>query len=92
MKTGEKWQVEEVVQHPESRLVKAVTKGRARLGSFPTSSIINTRHVLGTNLKVQEGVMAVEKERTCRVVAMKQQWAWPRWKNTDGDLGKITWV
>lgn len=64
LKTGEKWQVEEVVQHPESRLVKAVTKGRARLGSFPTSSIMNTRHVYGTNLKVQEGVMAAEKERT----------------------------
>lgn len=68
MKTGRKCQVEKVVQPAESRLVRVVTQSRARLGSFPTSNVNNRE----ASLVQGEERAAVEGERTCRIVAMKQ--------------------
>ncbi|KAK7916460.1 hypothetical protein WMY93_012221 [Mugilogobius chulae] len=72
VKTGRKWRAEEAVQQAESRLhfsklVGAVTRGRAGLGSIPAPKISSKRKE--KRCQVQGEVRAaLEERRTCKAV------------------------
>lgn len=95
VRTGRKWKAEGAVQQAEARLhhnrlVGAVARGRAGLGSFATPHIDTIKGKERRHL-VQEEVRAViEEERTCRTVGMRQQGAWIRWENAVER--KVTWA
>ncbi|KAK7915664.1 hypothetical protein WMY93_011425 [Mugilogobius chulae] len=93
VKTGRKWRAEEAVQQAESRLhfsklVGAVTRGRAGLGSIPAPKIPSKRKE--KRCQVQSEVRAVlEERRTCKAVGMSKQGAWARWENAI--QRRVTW-
>ncbi|KAL7841251.1 hypothetical protein SRHO_G00249420 [Serrasalmus rhombeus] len=94
VRSGRKWRAEKAVQEAEARLrhrslVRVVTRGRARLGSFPTPQR-NTRGKERRRLVQEEVRATVEETKSCKAVGMKNQGAWTRWENAVER--KVTWA
>ncbi len=58
-----------------------MTRGRAGLGSFPTPHVNNSKEKGRCQLVQEEVRAAVEEERACKTVRMRQQGAWSRREN-----------
>ncbi|XP_029958217.1 uncharacterized protein LOC115396474 [Salarias fasciatus] len=94
VKTGRKWSAEKSVQQAESRLhftrlVGAVTRGRACFGSLPTRNVAPKGNQ--EQQQVQQEVRAgLEEKRGSNSLGMSKQGAWLRWESAN--QRRVTWA
>lgn len=92
--TGRKWSTARELQVPEARLkqrthVETVARGLSGLGCFPSCQEGTAKGKEHQNFFQEEVCTGVEEVRPSKMVGLRQQGAWTRWKKMQ--QRKIPW-